>query len=174
MHQVYIMQPRMRTYGSRHHGMTSTASTGTSTSTRDVWMRSNCASAVSERASSASFTSREREKDSNSNEKGSGTHTKRKKPFLIGVAGGTASGKTCLCTEIVKQLSSDAGKSLSSSSSTSMAAATQSTMTMVGTNRTIVNISQDCFYRDLTQEERYAQYSMTSRCEAIHCSSRNH
>lgn len=114
-------------------------------------MKSNFARATSERASLSVPGERGRDDDGCHDEKHHVMVT-RKSPFIIGVAGGTASGKTCLCKEIVKQLSPDAGKSLASSP-TSMAAATQSTI-VVG-NKTIVNISQDCFYRDLTQEERY-------------------
>ena len=45
---------------------------------------------------------------SNTNESKSDTHAalplEEKKPFIIGVAGGTASGKTCLCKKIVEEL----------------------------------------------------------------------
>lgn len=47
-------------------------------------------------------------------------------PFIIGVAGGSASGKTTVCQEIIESLS----------------------------NKRVVVISQDSFYRNLTQEER--------------------
>lgn len=49
---------------------------------------------------------------------------KRKKPFIIGVAGGTASGKTTVCRKIVQALE----------------------------NRRVVVISQDSFYKPLTEE----------------------
>jgi uridine kinase len=50
----------------------------------------------------------------------------RKPPFLIGVAGGTASGKTSVCEMIINSLE----------------------------DRRVVVISQDSFYRPLTSEER--------------------
>ena len=46
-------------------------------------------------------------------------------PFVIGVAGGTASGKTTVCNEIIQRLS----------------------------NQRVVLIAQDAFYRGLTKEE---------------------
>mmetsp|Transcript_23875 Transcript_23875/g.39260 ORF Transcript_23875/g.39260 Transcript_23875/m.39260 type:complete len:283 (-) Transcript_23875:656-1504(-) len=48
-----------------------------------------------------------------------------RRPFVIGVAGGTASGKTSVCTRIIEQLG----------------------------NRHVINISQDAFYRNLSSEE---------------------
>jgi len=49
-----------------------------------------------------------------------------KQPFIIGVCGGSASGKTTVCKEIVKALS----------------------------NKRVAVISQDSFYRNLNEEER--------------------
>jgi len=54
------------------------------------------------------------------------------KPFLIGVAGGTASGKTSVCDEIRKAVGRNGNKE---------------------TERQIVTLSQDSFYRNLTNEE---------------------
>lgn len=51
----------------------------------------------------------------------------RKTPFIIGVAGGTASGKSSVCSRIVEQL---------------------------GTLRKrVITIAQDSFYRDLINDE---------------------
>ena len=52
-----------------------------------------------------------------------------KQPFLIGVAGGTASGKTSVCHKIIELL----GHS---------------------TVERVALISQDSFYKDLSEEER--------------------
>ena len=52
-----------------------------------------------------------------------------KQPFVIGVAGGTASGKTSVCHKIIELLG-------------------QSTVERVAL------ISQDSFYKDLSEEER--------------------
>lgn len=54
------------------------------------------------------------------------------RPFLIGVAGGTASGKSTVCSKIMEQL----GQNL-----------------VMDNNSQVTIISQDSFYRDLTQEE---------------------
>eukprot|EP00891_Asterochloris_glomerata_P002349 jgi/Astpho2/2349/fgenesh1_pg.00044_%23_12_t len=51
-------------------------------------------------------------------------------PFIIGVAGGTASGKTSVCTRIIEQLRRE-----------------------IADNTGLVNLSQDSFYRNLTPEE---------------------
>lgn len=56
----------------------------------------------------------------------SGTTDERKEPFLIGVAGGTASGKTTVCNRIMQQL--------------------QQTR--------VALVSQDSFYKPLTKKER--------------------
>ncbi|GAB1599096.1 uridine-cytidine kinase 2-like [Argonauta hians] len=53
------------------------------------------------------------------------------KPFIIGIAGGTASGKSSVCSKIIDQL-----KDLDSD------------------GRQVVVISQDAFYRDLNEEEK--------------------
>jgi len=55
------------------------------------------------------------------------------KPFLIGVAGGTASGKTSVCEEIRKAVGNRHGNK--------------------ETERQIITLSQDSFYRNLTNEE---------------------
>ncbi|KAG5680803.1 hypothetical protein PVAND_010288 [Polypedilum vanderplanki] len=56
-----------------------------------------------------------------------------KKPFLIGVAGGTASGKSSVCKRIIEKLGqADINER----------------------QRQVVSISQDSFYRELTEEEK--------------------
>ncbi|XP_055897489.1 uridine-cytidine kinase 2-B-like [Biomphalaria glabrata] len=54
------------------------------------------------------------------------------RPFLIGVAGGTASGKSTVCGKIMEQLGQQS---------------------VLEHNRRVVIISQDSFYRDLSHEE---------------------
>ncbi|XP_073816943.1 uridine-cytidine kinase isoform X1 [Musca autumnalis] len=56
-----------------------------------------------------------------------------KKPFLIGVAGGTASGKSTVCKKIMTELGQT---------------------DMDHTQRQVVTISQDSFYRELTAAEK--------------------
>ncbi|XP_074106807.1 uridine-cytidine kinase isoform X1 [Cotesia typhae] len=56
-----------------------------------------------------------------------------KTPFLIGVSGGTASGKSTVCKRIMEKLGQ---------------------VDMDHTERQVVCISQDCFYRDLTPAEK--------------------
>ncbi|XP_061399568.1 uridine-cytidine kinase isoform X1 [Musca vetustissima] len=56
-----------------------------------------------------------------------------KKPFLIGVAGGTASGKSTVCKKIMTELGQT---------------------DMDHTQRQVVTISQDSFYRELTPAEK--------------------
>ncbi|EDV92505.1 uridine-cytidine kinase isoform X2 [Drosophila grimshawi] len=58
---------------------------------------------------------------------------KVKSPFLIGVAGGTASGKSTVCKKIMEQLGQ---------------------AEMDDTQRQVVSISQDSFYRELTPAEK--------------------
>jgi len=58
----------------------------------------------------------------------------KKGPFIIGVAGGTASGKTTVCDSIIKQLGANK-------------------------NRRVAIISQDSFYNSLGEEERKAAHS---------------
>lgn len=58
---------------------------------------------------------------------------KVKKPFLIGVAGGTASGKSTVCKKIMTELGQ---------------------ADMDHTQRQVVTISQDSFYRELTVAEK--------------------
>ncbi|XP_011406314.1 PREDICTED: uridine-cytidine kinase 2-like [Amphimedon queenslandica] len=53
-----------------------------------------------------------------------------RRPFVIGVAGGTASGKTSVCRKIMEAVCQE------------------------GVNPKVVMISQDSFYRDLSQEQR--------------------
>ncbi|KAF2355855.1 Phosphoribulokinase/uridine kinase [Trinorchestia longiramus] len=55
-----------------------------------------------------------------------------KTPFLIGVAGGTASGKSTVCKRIMERLGQD---------------------DIDHSQRRVVCISQDAFYRELTEEE---------------------
>ena len=57
---------------------------------------------------------------------------KMPRPFIIGVAGGTASGKSSVCTNIMKQLGQES---------------------VSEHLRNVTIISQDSFYRDLTAEE---------------------
>uniref|UniRef100_A0A0B6ZG05 uridine/cytidine kinase n=1 Tax=Arion vulgaris TaxID=1028688 RepID=A0A0B6ZG05_9EUPU len=54
------------------------------------------------------------------------------RPFLIGVAGGTASGKSTVCSKIMEQLGQQS---------------------VLEHNRRVTIISQDSFYRELTPEE---------------------
>lgn len=56
-----------------------------------------------------------------------------KKPFLIGVAGGTASGKSTVCKKIMKELGQT---------------------DMDHTERQVVTISQDSFYRELSLADK--------------------
>lgn len=58
---------------------------------------------------------------------------KPKTPFLIGVAGGTASGKSTVCRKIMEKLGQD---------------------TVDHRHQQVVCISQDSFYRELTDAER--------------------
>ena len=74
----------------------------------------------------------------------------RRRPLLIGVAGGTASGKTCLCKEIVNQLSPSVGVGDVVPHGNTAAIAASPFMD----DCIVVNISQDCFYRNLTPHER--------------------
>jgi uridine kinase len=53
------------------------------------------------------------------------TTTKKKSPFIIGICGGSASGKTTVCSEIISTLP----------------------------NKRVITVSQDSFYRDLNEEE---------------------
>ncbi|KAF7638815.1 PRK domain-containing protein [Meloidogyne graminicola] len=54
-------------------------------------------------------------------------------PFIIGVAGGTASGKSTVCSRIIDRLASN------------------------GVHKRVVSISQDSFYRDLVNNEEFAR-----------------
>ncbi|KAG1706148.1 Uridine-cytidine kinase 2-B [Nymphon striatum] len=56
-----------------------------------------------------------------------------KMPFLIGVAGGTASGKTTVCKKIMEKLGQDS---------------------VDQRQRQVICLSQDSFYRELTEEEK--------------------
>ena len=58
---------------------------------------------------------------------------KRRSPFLIGVAGGTASGKSTVCEKIMENLRM---------------------INQENTERHVVHISQDSFYRELKQSEK--------------------
>ena len=58
---------------------------------------------------------------------------KRRAPFLIGVAGGTASGKSTVCEKIMENLRQ---------------------INQENVERQVVHISQDSFYRDLKQAEK--------------------
>ncbi|XP_018010684.1 uridine-cytidine kinase 2 isoform X1 [Hyalella azteca] len=63
---------------------------------------------------------------------GSANETVPKPPFLIGVAGGTASGKSTVCKRIMEKLGQD---------------------NIDDKQRRVVCISQDAFYRELNEEE---------------------
>ena len=56
----------------------------------------------------------------------------QKVPFLIGVAGGTASGKTTVCAKLIETLG-------------------QNEMSIM--EKEVVSLSQDSFYRELTPKE---------------------
>ena len=56
----------------------------------------------------------------------------QKIPFLIGVAGGTASGKTTVCAKLMETLGQDK---------------------MAIVEKEVVSLSQDSFYRELTPQE---------------------
>ena len=58
---------------------------------------------------------------------------RRRAPFLIGVAGGTASGKSTVCEKIMENLRA---------------------MDQENMERHVVHISQDSFYRELRQAEK--------------------
>ncbi|EDW43470.1 uridine-cytidine kinase isoform X2 [Drosophila sechellia] len=64
---------------------------------------------------------------------GAAANDEVKSPFLIGVAGGTASGKSTVCKKIMEQLGQ---------------------AEMDHTQRQVVSISQDSFYRELTPAEK--------------------
>ncbi|XP_017009245.1 uridine-cytidine kinase isoform X1 [Drosophila takahashii] len=64
---------------------------------------------------------------------GNAANDEVKSPFLIGVAGGTASGKSTVCKKIMEQLGQ---------------------AEMDHTQRQVVSISQDSFYRELTPAEK--------------------
>ncbi|KAH9526999.1 UMP-CMP kinase, variant 2 [Dermatophagoides farinae] len=61
----------------------------------------------------------------------------QKQPFVIGVAGGTASGKSTVCSKIIKRLGPIDPKSI-----------------YLSHEKRVVRISQDSFYRKLTDEDR--------------------
>jgi len=61
-----------------------------------------------------------------------------KKPFIIGVAGGTASGKTTVCNKIVEKLGQNA---------------------MEARRRQVVVISLDSFYKELDENTRARDYN---------------
>ena len=58
----------------------------------------------------------------------------KQEPFFIGVAGGTASGKTSVVDKVVKALR----------------------------HESVVSITMDCFYRDLTDAERSRAHAYAS------------
>ncbi|OTF72665.1 uridine cytidine kinase i-like protein [Euroglyphus maynei] len=61
----------------------------------------------------------------------------QKQPFVIGVAGGTASGKSTVCSKIIKRLGP-----------------IDPTSVYLSHEKRVVRISQDSFYRKLTDEDR--------------------
>ena len=71
------------------------------------------------------------------NGESNGHQSKPKTPFLIGVAGGTASGKSTVCRKIMEKLGQD---------------------TVDHRHQQVVCISQDSFYRELNEEERKAAF----------------
>lgn len=75
-----------------------------------------------------------------------------KTPFMIGVAGGTASGKTTVCEKIMEAVISNSSSS-SSSSDNEGGGPTTSTGSGSSSEKNIVAISEDSFYRELDEKE---------------------
>lgn len=74
-------------------------------------------------------------------------------PFMIGVAGGTASGKTTVCEKIMEAVNSRADLPPSSGSSSSDEGAGGPNQSMDRGEKRIVAISEDSFYRELDEKE---------------------
>ena len=74
----------------------------------------------------------------------------RRAPFLIGVAGGTASGKSTVCEKIMENL-----RQMHQVTRMMMLLMMMMVMMMKeNMERHVVHISQDSFYRDLKQAEK--------------------
>ena len=75
----------------------------------------------------------------------------RRAPFLIGVAGGTASGKSTVCEKIMENL-----RQMHQVMMMRMMSMMMMMIMMMKENmeRHVVHISQDSFYRDLKQAEK--------------------
>ena len=78
----------------------------------------------------------------------------RRAPFLIGVAGGTASGKSTVCEKIMENL-----RQMHQVTRMMMMLLMMMVMMMMmvmkeNMERHVVHISQDSFYRDLKQAEK--------------------
>jgi len=88
---------------------------------------------------------------------GPGSAVQCKTPFMIGVAGGTASGKTTVCEKIMEAVNSHKGSESSGASSSDEG----NGPTVNGANsssgvrgeKNIVSISEDSFYRELDEKE---------------------
>nr|XP_027195796.1 uridine-cytidine kinase 2-B-like isoform X2 [Dermatophagoides pteronyssinus] len=91
-------------------------------------------------SSSSSLSGQQQTNSSNNNNNG-GIHQMRysfqKQPFVIGVAGGTASGKSTVCSKIIKRLGP-----------------IDPTSIYLSHEKRVVRISQDSFYRKLTDDDR--------------------
>jgi len=74
-------------------------------------------------------------------------------PFMIGVAGGTASGKTTVCEKIMEAVNSRADLPPSSGSSSSDEGAGGPNQISDRGEKRIVAISEDSFYRELDEKE---------------------
>lgn len=84
---------------------------------------------------------------------GNGAHSV-KTPFMIGVAGGTASGKTTVCEKIMEAVNSHSASDKGSSGASSSDEGTGSTVVNPSRGeKNIVSISEDSFYRELDEKE---------------------
>ncbi|XP_017463519.1 PREDICTED: probable uridine-cytidine kinase, partial [Rhagoletis zephyria] len=105
-------------------------------------------------------TSQERPKTITGNSISSSTskqvrYSFQKKPFVIGVAGGTASGKSTVCSKIMEKLGPlDPKNSNNSSSSTTSTTTSSSSAYLSANQKRVICISQDSFYRKLNEEDR--------------------
>ena len=73
----------------------------------------------------------------------------RRAPFLIGVAGGTASGKSTVCEKIMENL-----RQMHQVTRMMLLMMMMVMMMKENMERHVVHISQDSFYRDLKQAEK--------------------
>ncbi|KAH9424324.1 UMP-CMP kinase [Dermatophagoides pteronyssinus] len=92
-------------------------------------------------SSSSSLSGQQQTNNSSNNNNNGGIHQMRysfqKQPFVIGVAGGTASGKSTVCSKIIKRLGP-----------------IDPTSIYLSHEKRVVRISQDSFYRKLTDDDR--------------------